>query len=210
MSAHVRASTASPEQLEQPANSLAQHDKSRSIGAPWRNGWNTPGPISPVKCARHFCLCKRVRALIELGDLSQLDERTDPTGPHHFEYRQRQPGVCVAYGRDRGDPDTDAAVHDTVEAFYAELADSWEEWAYLWRDGHWYCSPIGGGAGPFMVDARDPAGEAPAEWLTAADWLAIERGERERPRRGAAYAVTARPVGAPILLVATGSQLRLF
>jgi hypothetical protein len=135
-------------------------------------------------------------------DRGRPARRADPARRDSYQLR--------AHGPAEHDPDTDAAVHDTVEAFYAELADSWEEWAYLWRDGHWYCSPIGGGAGPFMVDARDPAGEAPAEWLTAADWLAIERGERERPRRGAAYAITARPASAPIVLVATGSQLRLF
>ena len=48
--------------------------------------------------------------LLKLGDLSYLAEslHPNPDYPHSFDYGERQQGVTVAYGRDRGDKDVAA------------------------------------------------------------------------------------------------------
>lgn len=55
----------------------------------------------------HYSTRDKVRALLALGDLSVLYERLAPAPgeAHNFAFGKRAPGVCVAYGRDRGDKD---------------------------------------------------------------------------------------------------------
>lgn len=68
-----------------------------------------------------------VDELISLGDLSSLYEKLEPTKPGHS-YATPEPGVCVAYGRDRGETGVDAIqcpaldvaadVHGNYHAYY--------------------------------------------------------------------------------------------
>lgn len=60
----------------------------------------------------HYNTPERVDALLALGDLSTLQEKLepDPNLPHSFDYNERQEGVTVAYGRDRGETGTEARV----------------------------------------------------------------------------------------------------
>ena len=61
----------------------------------------------------HYKTEEKVRALIALGSISslgeELGEKHDFNGPRN--------GVCTAYGRDRGESDTDA-INGTIESFY--------------------------------------------------------------------------------------------
>ena len=83
----------------------------------------------------HYSEREKVDALIALGDISLLEKNIapDPDKPHSFEYGQRQEGVIVAYGRDRGEKDIDAR-EITLEG----AQSSWCEYMYIFgQDGKW-------------------------------------------------------------------------
>jgi len=60
----------------------------------------------------HFNSREKVEELLKLGDLSLLAPHLnpEPNKPHSYEYLHRQEGVCVAYGRERGEKDTQAKI----------------------------------------------------------------------------------------------------
>lgn len=100
--------------------------------------------------AGHYSTPARLAALLDLGDLSQLHAHLAPADgvPHRF--GQPSPGVCVAYGRDRGDTGTEATD-------YTDAADYWQdaigpgsghEFAYLFcpLSGWWVRSSRAPGA----------------------------------------------------------------
>lgn len=72
-----------------------------------------------------------VDRLLDLGDLSCLSEKIDPdpSKEHGFDYDKRQPGVTVAYGRDRGEEGTQAR-----ELTLEKLDDpnNWTEYVYVY------------------------------------------------------------------------------
>ncbi len=81
---------------------------------------------------------EKVDELLKLGDLSQLKEKMypNPLYPHTFE--ERQEGVCVAYGRDRGDEDADAKMISIDEFIgpenmiqYMYVFDLDQRWKYF-------------------------------------------------------------------------------
>jgi hypothetical protein len=89
----------------------------------------------------HYRNIARVMALMMLGDLSSL--RKDIGEPHDFDARYLGGDVredwCVAYGRDRGEKDTEARVFDSFEKFNEDAR--MEEYNYILRlDGNWYVS----------------------------------------------------------------------
>ena len=73
---------------------------------------------------------RKIQELMALGDLSSLGKEIgqkqnfDQPTDHNW---------CLAYGRDRGETDTEARVSANREA-YRKLS---EEFTYLWRDGEW-------------------------------------------------------------------------
>lgn len=84
----------------------------------------------------HYNSREKVEKLLELGDLSCLASQInpDPTKPHSFEYDQRQYGVCVAYGRDRGESNVEAKVMSLKELF----EETWIEYFYIFtKDNKW-------------------------------------------------------------------------
>ena len=86
---------------------------------------------------------QKIADLIDLGDLSLLGEHVhpDPRKPHRFDYKQRQPGVTIAYGRDRGEKDTEATLYDNYEDWHAAM---WPfiDYAYLYCAGTWLCAEV--------------------------------------------------------------------
>ena len=83
----------------------------------------------------HYNTPERVDALLALGDLSSLQEKVepDPNLPHSFNYDERQKGVTVAYGCDRGETGTEARV-----ATLADLNDesNWTEYVYVFDENN--------------------------------------------------------------------------
>ena len=121
-----------------------------SDGYPAHNGhildtYYTPGnavPTGQAHGARVACQ-QKIMDLIDLGDLSLLGKQIhpDPDKPHGFDYRERQPFVTVAYGRDRGEKDAKARLYDTYEEWHASM---WPgiDYAYLYVGGTWLCAEV--------------------------------------------------------------------
>ena len=86
----------------------------------------------------HYSDAKKVDELLSFGNLSILREKVhpDPTREHSFDYDKRQCDVCVFYGRDRGEDETEARIL-TPET----IQNSWCEYLYVYgQDGVWrYC-----------------------------------------------------------------------
>ena len=78
-----------------------------------------------------------VKQLIRLGDLSSLGTRIDSINDTHS-FDTPEEGVCVYYGRDRGEPNTSFRKFDDMTWF--RLNGQWEEYNYLYVESeqHWY------------------------------------------------------------------------
>lgn len=81
----------------------------------------------------HYRDAAKVAALIDLGDLSLLDERVEPIGPHSWGSAEK--GTTLAYGRDRGEKGTQKLIGGTVHAVKAEIDHS--DNVYVFADGEW-------------------------------------------------------------------------
>lgn len=85
----------------------------------------------------HYNTPEVVDELLNLGDISSLGERLnpDPSQPHSFDYKQRQDGVTVAYGRDRGDKDIDAQIYSMRKL---DDPNNWTAYVYIFtQDNEW-------------------------------------------------------------------------
>ena len=93
----------------------------------------------------HYNTKEKLEKLLELGDLSTLDIKTDPDTnfPHSFEFSQRQDDVCVAYGRDRGETGTEAKImtlHELVNVDWVQYVyilgpdNEWNYYSYNYDD----------------------------------------------------------------------------
>lgn len=117
---------------------------------------------------QHYSTPTRVAALLALGDLSQLHPSIDPPGATPHSYGQPAPGVCIAYGRDRGEPGTDAATLPEVAAWWAHAIgpDGMADYGYLYR-------PCGATCGGWYAQScREPGVELP---LACVDLEAISQ-----------------------------------
>ena len=76
-----------------------------------------------------------VNELLNLGNLSNLDKNVNPTDIHTFD--KPQDGVCVAYGRERGEKDQEAIVFEDLGEFEDSASNSWADYQYLFEDGKW-------------------------------------------------------------------------
>jgi hypothetical protein len=87
--------------------------------------------------AKFYGTARKVASLINLGDLSVLGEKINPTlDTHSFGYENAEKGVVVAYHRDRGDSFSDVGPieGDTIE----ELADMIDhQYLYVFENGKW-------------------------------------------------------------------------
>ena len=72
-------------------------------------------------------------AAYRLGDLSCLAE--SPECPEGHSYNTPKNGYCIAYGRDRGDENTDAVTYANRIEFLKRDRD--QEFQYLFADGKW-------------------------------------------------------------------------
>lgn len=85
-----------------------------------------------AKLVKHYTTPEQVKALIDLGDLSSLGERSTPIGPH--KYGAAEEGTTVAYGRDRGESDVAPKKGPSVQAVRSQID---HQYAYLFQDGQW-------------------------------------------------------------------------
>ena len=85
---------------------------------------------------KHYNTRDKIEELVKLGDLSCLAPQInpDPNKPHSFEYENRQDNVCVAYGRDRNEENTQARILSKDEMF----SNGWIEFFYVFTlDDKW-------------------------------------------------------------------------
>ena len=118
----------------------------------------------------------KVDALLALGNISVLAEEIGE--PHDFDWtreyyalskdgwaaRDADPRarMCLAYGRDRGEPQQDARTDPDARTFWARRRDSWAEFQYLFVNGGWVVQR--GGSAPVALDIAMRALKAePAE-----------------------------------------------
>lgn len=81
---------------------------------------------------RHYNTPQKVKALIKLGAISALEERVAPARgvPHGFDFKDRAPGVTVAFHRERGDKLFHMAATDNPP-----VSDT--EYKYIWTGSRW-------------------------------------------------------------------------
>ena len=80
----------------------------------------------------HYTDEAKVDALLELGDLSVLGSEI---GDQQDFYRREthNENWCLAYGRDRGEKDTGALIHKSIDDMCSE------EYHYIYDNGTWSC-----------------------------------------------------------------------
>ena len=83
----------------------------------------------------HYATKDRVDRLLSYGHLSVLDEKIEPDPSRVHTFDERQPGVCVFYGRDRGEKFQQALKVDLTEI---DKPESWVDYCYVFgKDGIW-------------------------------------------------------------------------
>ena len=110
----------------------------------------------------HYTATAKVRALLALGDLSELGAEL---GQRHGFEDHSHPDWTTAYGRDRGDPDTAALQSADLEALIAAAQECGAEWLYIWTGHGWQAAE--GGIAYFGLPADKPPGglESIEYWL---------------------------------------------
>ena len=93
----------------------------------------------------HYNEEARVRELISLGSLSSLSPAISPEEGTEHSFNSPQEGVCVFYGRDRGEQEVEPRQDSNVKAFMDKAGQSWEEWMYLFNpeNGQWEVAEAG-------------------------------------------------------------------
>jgi hypothetical protein len=97
---------------------------------------------------QHYTTPLKIQALLDLGNISSLGSELGEAHDfdEHFSGSDPRRNWTTAYGRDRGETDTEASIFDSY-AHYCRDAD-WAEYNYLFRNGVWYvqCDHLGTGA----------------------------------------------------------------
>lgn len=88
----------------------------------------------------HHYSSERANMLIALGDMSVLGTRIDPTLESGHSLNNPEKDVCVFYGRDNGESNTEYSVFESIEDFVTGMYMSGAEYFYLMRDGQWFVS----------------------------------------------------------------------
>lgn len=86
---------------------------------------------------QHYTSTDIVNQLMDLGDLSSLNEKlySDDSKPHTFQ--NAQDDVCVAYGRERSESDVDCKTFINIDEFEKYAIGTDAEYQYLFNSGKW-------------------------------------------------------------------------
>lgn len=82
----------------------------------------------------HYTTPEKINELMDLGNLSILGSKINPEDGVEHTFDKPVDGVCVAYGRDRGD-DKQEALQNFTDTLVGD-----EEYNYLFKDGKWLVS----------------------------------------------------------------------
>lgn len=83
----------------------------------------------------HYTSPDKVRQLIDLGNVSSVDRRVNPTTSKHSLYNPES-GVTVAYGRDCGATKQEAIHFDNFEDYCK--SNMIQEYNYIYNLGQWF------------------------------------------------------------------------
>ena len=76
---------------------------------------------------------EKANAIVDLGSLSYLDDKLEPTKPgHNFDHPE--PDVTVAYHRDRGE-DFQQEVYQDLDFYKFDMDMTF---SYIFKDGKWF------------------------------------------------------------------------
>lgn len=95
-----------------------------------------------VTLALYYKKREKVNELISLGDMSVLFKNIHPNPqyPHGFNFFNRQPNVCVFYGRDKGETNVEAKQINLQKMDNECLVD----YCYVYGlDDYWYYFSVG-------------------------------------------------------------------
>ena len=81
------------------------------------------------------------RELAELGDLSSIGPSAG-TPPAHHHFDTPVGGYCVAYGRDRGEKDSESMFFPSFKRATTDLYYWGVEYVYIWNGKEWKCSEV--------------------------------------------------------------------
>ena len=84
---------------------------------------------------KHYTDSEKIKQLMYLGDLSSLNEKLDTDLPHSF--KKPVEGVCVAYGRDRGETGVESRVFKNISDFQKFADRTGADYQYLFNNGKW-------------------------------------------------------------------------
>jgi len=86
----------------------------------------------------HYRDRAKVEKLISLGDLSVLQPEIGES--NDFDIDNRIEGVCLFYGRDRGEQDTDYRTCNDSNQFIEVGNNLYTDYVYLFQNGNWLVS----------------------------------------------------------------------
>ena len=84
----------------------------------------------------YYANLEEAESLMSFGSLSVLAEKVSPALGDNHTFNSPQDDVCVYYGRDRGEDDTEPQVYDSIEHY--NLSHDMEEYDYLFMEGKWW------------------------------------------------------------------------
>ena len=85
---------------------------------------------------KHYNNFDIVCDLMDLGDLSCLAENLSCEDNNHS-FENPAPGVCVAYGRDRGETGVESRVFNNISKFEKFADRTGADYQYLFNNGKW-------------------------------------------------------------------------
>ena len=86
----------------------------------------------------------KVKALLELGDLSVLETQITPEPETAHSFAKPQSSVTIAYHRDRGEPLKPPRKYRNVKEFVRKADDDFRgDYLYLYDGGKWFVYGVG-------------------------------------------------------------------
>jgi len=85
------------------------------------------------------------KLLVSFGDMSSLDKYVIPAPESAHSYGNREPGITVYYGRDRGETGTGPRTFLSMDDYRSNMQS--EEYDYLFTAGAWFVREHGEFAG---------------------------------------------------------------
>lgn len=115
-------------------NSYICIEKEKGVYEGVRCHWDGCLDYNGVILYEHYQDREKVEKLISLGDMSCLGENVDPNPNKPHSFNEPQDDVCVFYGRDRGESET-----EPKEVKLEKLNDDfWIEYIYVYTlDNKW-------------------------------------------------------------------------